>query len=607
MGGSASQTTAESGESVDVTADPAPIGQRFVRWSSDKEVTFADATAPSTTFAMPESDVTITANFAPIGIVIVKFDSWRGSSVPPASVAPGNPIPEPTPPTRAGYSFEGWYTDGAYTTPWNFSDPVTGNMTLYAKWTEKEYTITVVGGSASQTTAKRGERVDITADSAPSGQHFIGWSSDVPTFFGNHIQPVSDFYMPASDVTITAHFAPNTHVRVTFFTDGGSSIPPASVVPGNPIPEPAPPTRAGYSFEGWYRLGVKWNFSDPVTEDMDLDANWIPNTYTVTVIGGTSDLATARMGNMVTVTANPAPSGQRFVNWSSDKGVIFVDDTELSTEFLMPASDVTITANFVSIANLAVIFDSQGGSTVAPAYVAPNTPVAPPAPPTRAGYSFEGWYTDGAYTTPWNFSDPVTADMVLYAKWNSSTSTGTGSGGGDKDKPEKPEMPKAPKEDQPKLPDIVEVFDESSPKHETKAPSAMKTAGVLKIGSLDYQALEKGVLVKKKLDTPPIVEKGKTMLPARAVGELLGVSVSYDAGTKTAVFVYNGKKVELTMGKKTMKVNGVEKALSAPMMTKNGRVLLPLRDVQQALKELGLEASVNWEHKTKTITIQVKR
>ena len=41
---------------------------------------------------------------------------------------------EPTPPTANGYNFQGWYTEAACTTPWDFNNIVPGDMTLYAKW-----------------------------------------------------------------------------------------------------------------------------------------------------------------------------------------------------------------------------------------------------------------------------------------------------------------------------------------------------------------------------------------------------------------------------------------------------------------------------------------
>lgn len=75
-----------------------------------------------------------------------------------------------------------------------------------------------------------------------------------------------------------------------------------------------------------------------------------------------------------------------------------------------------------------VAFDAQGGSYVAPRYVAKNKMVSEPAAPTRDGYTFLGWYT--AEGEKWDFAkDVVTADMTLYAKWTKNAVTPGGNGG----------------------------------------------------------------------------------------------------------------------------------------------------------------------------------
>ena len=63
-----------------------------------------------------------------------------------------------------------------------------------------------------------------------------------------------------------------------------------------------------------------------------------------------------------------------------------------------------------------VAFDAQGGSYVAPRYVAKNKMVSEPTAPTRDGYTFLGWHT--AEGEKWDFAKPVTSNMTLYAKWN---------------------------------------------------------------------------------------------------------------------------------------------------------------------------------------------
>lgn len=75
-----------------------------------------------------------------------------------------------------------------------------------------------------------------------------------------------------------------------------------------------------------------------------------------------------------------------------------------------------------------VAFDAQGGSYVAPRYVAKNKMVSEPAAPTRDGHTLLGWYT--AEGEKWDFAkDVVTADMTLYAKWTKNAVTPGGNGG----------------------------------------------------------------------------------------------------------------------------------------------------------------------------------
>lgn len=144
------------------------------------------------------------------------------------------------------------------------------------------------------------------------------------------------------------------------------------------------------------------------------------------------------------------------------------------------------------------------------------------------------------------------------------------------------------------------------------ADGTLKLLASLQIGSKEYKAFENGALVSKQMDVSPMLHQGRTMLPARVIAELLGIRVEFDEASKTAKFVFEkeeaGKKVEntveLTLGKKQMKVNGKEQMLSAEILNVDGRVLLPMTDVQKALKELGLKVDVKWEHISKTILLE---
>ena len=66
---------------------------------------------------------------------IVTFDSNGGGEVPSQDILKDSTATEPTAPTKAGYSFEGWYNGD---TEFDFANtPVTENIILKAKWTEK--------------------------------------------------------------------------------------------------------------------------------------------------------------------------------------------------------------------------------------------------------------------------------------------------------------------------------------------------------------------------------------------------------------------------------------------------------------------------------------
>ena len=101
---------------------------------------------------------------------------------------------------------------------------------------------------------------------------------------------------------------------------------------------------------------------------------------------------------------------------------------------LMAENGVTYSQYRVDIfRTFTVNFDSGGGSHVADLTdVAEGKKIIEPAAPTKAGYTFEGWYKEASHDTLWNFSaDTVTGDTTLYAKWTAAT--GGSSGGSDGD------------------------------------------------------------------------------------------------------------------------------------------------------------------------------
>ena len=79
---------------------------------------------------------------------------------------------------------------------------------------------------------------------------------------------------------------------VTFNTNGGSSVPSQNVLAGGKAVRPSQPTKAGYSFRGWFDnpecTGSQFNFNTPITEDTTLYVKWLASGSTVNPGGGDS-------------------------------------------------------------------------------------------------------------------------------------------------------------------------------------------------------------------------------------------------------------------------------------------------------------------------------
>lgn len=83
-------------------------------------------------YAATAQDVTVTVSDG----CRIRFETNGGSEVPDQSVALGGKIKQPDDPTKEGFYLEGWYSDMDLQHKWDFAkDTVSGNMTLYAKWT----------------------------------------------------------------------------------------------------------------------------------------------------------------------------------------------------------------------------------------------------------------------------------------------------------------------------------------------------------------------------------------------------------------------------------------------------------------------------------------
>ncbi|MFF2089650.1 stalk domain-containing protein [Paenibacillus sp. NPDC058174] len=103
-------------------------------------------------------------------------------------------------------------------------------------------------------------------------------------------------------------------------------------------------------------------------------------------------------------------------------------------------------------------------------------------------------------------------------------------------------------------------------------------------------------------DSPPIIEKGVTLVPFRTIGEALGIGVKWETSSNTVTA--EGKKdgkavtVKLQVGSKTAIVNGQKVNLPAAAVMRSNRVLIPL-----SFFSTQFGATVGWKQATSTVTI----
>lgn len=172
----------------------------------------------------------------------VRFESNGGSEIADQTVQYGEKITEPETPTRAGYVFDGWYRDIDRTAPWDFDvDTVTGNMTLYAAWTE-------------ETVAPPVE--------PPEEENSVWWWLII---LGVILLLLLIVLLPRK--------------KVTFDTMGGSEVKAKRVMKNGKLKAPVEPRKRRQIFGGWYKdpaCTIAWDYeNDKVTEDITLYAKWL--------------------------------------------------------------------------------------------------------------------------------------------------------------------------------------------------------------------------------------------------------------------------------------------------------------------------------------------
>ena len=346
---------------VSKPVDPTRTGYTFGGWYTDSELTSA-VTWPLTIGA---EDVTLYAKWT-INPYRVIFESNGGSLVAAIAQAYGTTVVEPTPPTRTGYTFAGWYADSvlkkAVTWPLTIG---ACDTTLYAAWRAIPYTICFEsngGSSVSSITQGYGTTVAEPEKPTRGGYTFAGWYTD------SELKKAVSWPLTVAEGNITLYAAwtmdqssgpgeitPVPNYTVSFDSNDGSTVISRTILSGDQLTEPAAPSKPGYTFEGWYKdsaCTIPWDFSEKITKNITL-----------------------------------------YAKWSAD-----ISNTKYTVSF------------------------ESNGAIIGEQTVSHGKTVRMPSEPKRKGYEFAGWFKNKSLKNPWIFSDDVvTNSITLYAKWVAET------------------------------------------------------------------------------------------------------------------------------------------------------------------------------------------
>lgn len=390
------------GDKVVKPVDPTLDGYDFAGWLLDGKVYSFDT--PVT------ADMTLTASWktAQVKTHTVTFTGAGDDFI--QTVADGSSATVPTVPSKKGYTFDGWYSgDSLY----DFTTPVTDDLTVEAHWTKNTYTVSFDSNGGSDVDSQQVEYKDtVSQPDNPTldGYTFQGWTLDGDPY---------DFNTPVtSSITLKALWSKNTPVAkkhtVTFDSGEGSKVDSQTVKEGDPVSKPDNPTREGYTFNGWLLGGDPYDFTTPVTKDVTLKAKWEKTkveSYTVafnSAEGSEVASQTVEQGKTAVKPDDPTREGYDFQGWLLN-GQAYDWNTPIT-------GDITLTASWTEKAPtlFTVAFNTGGASNIPSQKVKEGDKAARPTDPKRTGYTFTGWQLNGK---DYDWNTPITTDIILTATW----------------------------------------------------------------------------------------------------------------------------------------------------------------------------------------------
>ena len=269
---------------------------------------------------VPTGDVTLTAKWT-ANDYYVSFFTEHGDPPTSQNVKYNGTATDPGKLSEDGYTFDGWYTDETYTKEFDFTKPIMGNTTVYAKWTAKDYEVSFVtehGNAPTSQNVKYNKTADDPGKLSEEGYTFDGWYADENrTIEFDFTKPIT------SNTTIYAKWTANDYY-VSFFTEHGDPPTSQNVKYNGTADDPGKLTAEGYTFDDWYtddNYSKKFDFTKPIKSNTTVYAKWTAKDYEVRFITEHSDPPTSQNVKYNGTADDPGKlteEGYTFDGWYTD-------------------------------------------------------------------------------------------------------------------------------------------------------------------------------------------------------------------------------------------------------------------------------------------------
>ena len=332
-------------------------------------------------------------------------------------------------PSLYGYIFDGWFTSSGSEVTSNTK--VTGDVTVYASWDPRQYTLTYDSEGGSSCSSKTGyydETWGNLCTPTREGYVFAGWYTGDD---GTGTQVTSSTTV-SGDLTVHAKWSVNKYTLTYVVTNGeGCDGQTKEGIYGSTWGDLCTPSRVGYTFNGWFTSpagnGTKITSNSTVTGNQTVYASWNANaSYTITYYldGGTnhsSNPTSYTYGIGVSSFYEPTKSGYTFKGWHSTPQ--WTSSTEITSISSTATGNKELFAAWEAN-SFTLTYDSEGGTSCSSKTGTLGNKWGSLCSSTKAGYTFGGWYTEEEGRGTQVTSDTiVNGNLTVHAKWNAITYT----------------------------------------------------------------------------------------------------------------------------------------------------------------------------------------